>query len=447
MLVDEGDLDLTATHWPLPIGAVLDALARLPAHLSIKLERARSDLFMELEVSRRAEVAAVVGSRGQSLPGFGDDALPGSSGSLRTPGFESPWLAAQLGIRVERSSPGSPRGEDLRLEGSAVALEALGIQLQGWSHRNWWGPGWQSSLILGSNASSINAVGIQRASASRSPSAWLAWLGPWSFEFFVGQLQGVTVPAHPFLVGNRLTVRPLSWLEIGLTRTAQWGGKGRPQSLSSFGRMLAGGGVNADTSAEAKNDPANELAGFDFRLRCPLSLPCAGYAQAIGEDQAGLLPSHYLGLYGMELWSNDGYGRWFWEYAETGCHTPIGRAPLRGCAYRNYAYPGGYVQDGRWLGASVGPDSRLLTVGWFDTRTESSVRLQYGSVGSRIGTFSATDADPSSSGHLIGLSAKRVFHWHSVFIEPGLSLLQINAPDGRHHQGQVHIDVRKSFGK
>jgi hypothetical protein len=444
LLVDDAGLELTLSHWPLPSAAVAKALQKLPPTLPPVLDAARDAVQTELREHDAGEVQATVRTSSESLAGFGEDATPGSSLAVRSPSFDSSWLSARLGVRAERAAIGEAGTVGVRLEGSALAAEALGVQLQAWSERKWWGTGWESSLVLGNNAPALNGIGLQRASASTSESRWLSWMGPWNAEFFVAQLDGVGSPAHPYLVGSRLTLRPFERLEIGFTRTSQWGGRSRPMSLRSFLKMLAGKGVNADTAEQMNNDPANEMGGVDLRLRCPGTLRCAAYVQAIGEDEANHLPSRMLGLYGLETWSADGRHRWNAEVAETACRMPIGRHGIDNCAYRNHAYPEGYVTRDRWLGAGIGPDSRLLTLGWLDAQTSTSVRLHYGDVGARIGSF-ATVGDFSHSGRLAGFTARTALRWNRVSIEPEAGYLQVRTPDGRQRDLRIGVALRMAF--
>jgi hypothetical protein len=444
LLVDEAGLGLTTTQWPLPRRTVAHALGQLPATLAPALAEARELVRRELARSDASALSLTLRGTAEVLSGYGDDATRGSSVALHSSTFDSEWLTAQLGARIDASGS-AQGGRKLRLDDSAVATEALGVQLQVWAHRSWWGPGWQSSLILGNNAPAFSGIGLQRASAERSDSRWLAWLGPWNFEVFLAQTEDVSEPANPYFIGQRLTFRPFSNLEIGMTRSAQWSGRGRPGSWKSFFRMLGGTGVNADTPDQQAVDPANEMAGYDLRLRCPFAIRCAAYVQGIGEDQAGLWPSRFLGLYGIEGWSADGRQRYFAEYAETGCRTPIRRPALTPCAYRNYAYPQGYTNAGRWIGAGVGPDSRLLTLGWLDTASASSLRLHVGHVGSRIGSFSPDTADASTSGRLVAVSAQRRFEWGAASITPELAWQHIAAPDGGHTDARIGATLQMNL--
>ena len=445
LLADEAGLDITLMQWPLPRAALVHALDALPAELPPALDAARAQVRSELDAQMSSRLSITLRGNNEALAGFGDDATRGSSVALRSAAVSGEFAAAQLGGRLDTrgSSQGGPK---FRLDDSALVAEALGVQAQAWSHRSWWGPGWQSSLALGNNAPAFSGIGVQRASASRSDSRWLSWLGPWNFEMFIAQTEDVSVPAHPYLFGQRLSLKPFSNLEIGLTRMAQWGGRGRPQSLRSFVEMLTGTGVNADTLAQEGADPANELAGYDLRLRCPGGVACAAYVQLMGEDRAGLFPSRFLGLYGLEAWSSDGRERYVAEYAETGCRTPIGRPGLPGCAYRNFAYPEGYTSAGRWIGAGIGPDSRVLTLGWLDAAAGRSLRLNVGRVGARIGTFTPQLADPQRSGRLVAVSASQRFAWGPLGITPTFDWTHLATPgSGERNEARVGVNLQMSL--
>lgn len=435
-LSDAGGLDLVVTHWPLPRRAVRQALDRLPTSLEPGLAAARDRVRRALDADTGAQASLRLQNRDDALTGYGDDATRGSSVAVRSATLALDRLALQAGVRLD--SLGGPDGRpQLRLDDTALATEALGVQWQAFAHRAWWGPGWQSSLVLGNNAPAFKGVGLQRASAGRSASPWWSWMGPWTAEMFIAQTEDVASPADPWLVGQRLTLRPFSHLELAFTRTAQWGGHGRPQGLHSFLDMLTGRGVNADSTPQQAADPANEMAGVDVRLGCPGGVRCAAYLQLIGEDRAGVLPSRYLGLYGLEAWSADGSRRFFAEYAETGCRAPVGAPFLRGCAYRNYAYPDGYTSGGRWLGASVGPDARLFTFGWVDAASGRSLRFDAGKVASRIGSFTPALIDPDTGGFLLGVSARQDLAWGPVRVVPQVDWTRVAALHGARNQWRV----------
>jgi hypothetical protein len=295
--------------------------------------------------------------------------------------------------------------------------------------------------MLSNNAPPLNGIGLQRASSERSASRWLSWMGPWTYDLFVAQADS---PMHEYLVGTRLAMHPTWWLELAFSRTAQWGGTGRPQSIESFLRMLVGLGVNANTLQERAQDPANELAGYDVRLRCPRSVRCAFYVQLTGEDATHGLPASFLGLYGGETWSADGRHRWFAEFAESLCSAPFEYHTRRLCAYRNSEYPAGYTHATRWLGDAAGADSRVWTIGWLDAERGTSIRLHGGTIGARIGVFGIPD-DPVHSGPLKGISARQSWDWRTSTFEAELDWTHIAAPLGTHVEARAGLTWQLRF--
>ena len=96
------------------------------------------------------------------------------------------------------------------------------------------------------------------------------------------------------------------------------------------------------------------------------ALPVAFYTQWIGEDEAGGLPSKFLGLFGLESWGSTRFGgcRLRAEYADTACKFTR-EQPAYNCAYRNGIYPQGYTYRGRIIGHSMDNDSRMFSLGGF----------------------------------------------------------------------------------
>jgi hypothetical protein len=175
----------------------------------------------------------------------------------------------------------------------------------------------------------------------------------------------VPVPDVQFFAA-RVNFKPRPWLEFGLTRTAQWCGGDRPCDWDTFTDMFIG----ADNQEDSTDQPGNQMAGYDMRLRSPWhKLPLVFYTQWIGEDEAGGLPSKFIGQFGLETWGSAGWGGWRLraEYSDTACNFSR-EQPEFGCAYRNSIYPQGYAYRERIIGHSMDNDSRMLTVGGLLTR-------------------------------------------------------------------------------
>jgi len=154
-------------------------------------------------------------------------------------------------------------------------------------------------------------------------------------------------------------------MEFGLTRTAQWCGGDRPCDLHTFFDMVAGQDNQVDSSGSTSEQPGNQMAGYDLRLRSPWrKLPLVFYTQWTGEDEAGGLPSKFMALFGLETWGSLGFGGWRLraEYTDTTCNFSR-QQPEYNCAYRNSIYPQGYAYRGRIIGDSMDNDSRRYTLG------------------------------------------------------------------------------------
>ena len=185
----------------------------------------------------------------------------------------------------------------------------------------------------------------------------------------MGQLEGSREDApNAQLFGARITWKPHPRIEVGLSRTAQWCGDGRPCDASTFWDLLVGN----DNDQPLEEQPGNQLAGYDLRWSLP-KVPVAVYMQAIGEDEAGLLPSKFLGLIGAEVWGGFGDNSWraHVEYADTVCGF-YESEPEFGCAYRNVIYFDGYQYRDRSIGHSIDGDSEQIALGLVLVRGDGS---------------------------------------------------------------------------
>lgn len=152
-----------------------------------------------------------------------------------------------------------------------------------------------------------------------------------------------------------------------MTRTAQWGGEGRPETGSSFLDLLLGQDNLGEGGITVENEPGNQLAGFDLKVSLPFRSHALNvHTQWMGEDEAGGFPSRYLGQAGASLAGGLGQAtyRWHLEYADTTCDF-IKNDPIYNCGYNTAIYPNGYRYRGRPLGHTADNDAQTTTMGWF----------------------------------------------------------------------------------
>ncbi len=451
-LADVAMLPLPVGHWPQPTSAVREALSILPSLAAPGVQAAHDRVLRELDIAEGAQLQVTLRNKAETLSGFGEPASPGSSASVRSPRFANEWFAAQLGLHVDQTPDQAlqrfQNSNNTSLQGSAAAVRVLGWNLQANTTPRWWGVGWQASLVQSHNAPAMVALGLQRTEVRPPQWSWLSWMGPWSFDGFVGQMENHITPEDPLLLGARLTFKPTPRWEFGLTKNTQTAGKGRPSGLKDLLRALvsAGGNQEVGPAARAQLDSGNTVAGFDVRYRCALDARCAFYSQWMGEDEAGNLPSKHLTLWGAEFWNAANTQRYFVEYADSHCNGIPGATVIKPCAYLNGAYAQGFTTSNRWLGASQGPDSRIVSVGWLDAQSRQALRLSAGNIGSQLGNF-VPGAAQAGRGSLWALSWQREWQLGRASLTPELTYTRFNAagPDFKNLRAGLSVRLPLSF--
>jgi hypothetical protein len=367
LLADAGVLRGPVTTWPLSwpdIARDVLAVSLHERHWSpitlAALSRVQRQARDASSVGLSTAVRAAVAHEPDTLRGFAD--TPREDGEV---GLQASYLGDRIAFNARATAVVDPQDDKrVRPDGSYLGVSIGNFMISAGYMERWWGPGWDGSLILSTNARPIPSLTLERNYTDAFRSPWLSWIGPWRASIAVGQAEerGVEVGEVRFLAA-RVNFRPRPWLELGLTRTAQWCGTGRACGWRTFRDMLIGRD-NRDATLSEVDEPGNQMAGYDARLRSPLRwLPVALYTQWIGEDEAGGLPSKFLGLLGAELWAPTGWGSLLLrgEYADTAC-TFTRELPDFDCAYRNAIYPQGYTYRGRIIGHAMDNDSRVTTL-------------------------------------------------------------------------------------
>jgi hypothetical protein len=412
LLVDEGVINLPLNEWPLARADVADAVGRIDS----------TDLG---EPALQAALARII--KATTLP---QDAstwkireirlTAGEPGLLRdhnTLGRENGELTTSGGVTFDRyainlAATGAmdPQdGQELRFDGSNVSVRWGNWLFSANQIDRWWGPGHEGSLILSNNARPMPAVSLDRIHSLPVNLPVLRWLGPWRFSGFLalGERHRPDVD-QPAFMGMRLVFKPAPIFEFGLSRTAQFCGRGpeRRCDLKTFGRMLIGDdnrGVRG-LSNDPRDEPGNQMAGFDVRIVSPFKLlPVALYAQEIGEDNSSTgIPERYLGLFGAESWFLLDTGsvlRAHVEYANTKVKWYNSDIEYD-AAYQQGIFFAGYRNRGRNIGHTTDADSETTSVSLSLTTVEGhrwAALARHGRLdrGSSIDLYNLVTAGPS----------------------------------------------------
>ena len=377
-LNQQGVIQISTSTWPLSGDEIQRALSQ--AKVS---NNAQQKVINSVQNALQADNATVkVGLHAETdlttLPqSFGDQQKSQYQLALELNAGSENW-DAKLRINGEKD-PLIDNGHDANVEGSYIAGKLWNQWLIAGQIPTYWGPGKDGSLIRGDASRPVYGVTVQRAQQNAFETPWLSWIGPWQYQAFAGQLQDYKAIPDAKLIGLRLTAQPFSALEIGASRAIQWGGEGRPESLSSLWDAFTGAKDNGGTG---EADPSNQIAGFDGRLLLQplLNVPVSLYGQFVGEDEAGGLPSKYMYLGGADFSSS--YKNLPYQlYAEwTDTRT---NGEVKGISYAHTVYKDGFYQQGFPLAHAMGSDGQMYSVGGdirFDVMNRLSGRALYAKV-------------------------------------------------------------------
>jgi hypothetical protein len=359
-LADAGLLSGPSMSWPIGWSQVARELGRielqgLGAGERRSVERLRARAARETRtrgITLEAGLAAAANPT--PLRTFEDSPREEGEASLA-----ADWVGERFAWKLAGTVVVDPDDDqEFRADGTYVAASLGNWMVSAGYLDRWWGPGWQGSLILSNNARPMLSIAADRNEATPFDLPVLRWLGPWRLSTFMQQFEHDRDYAYALLFGLRGEIRPHPTLQLAASRTAQWCGEDRPCGLDTFWDLLAGN----DNDQALDEQPGNQLAGFDARWSWPGGrVPLALYAQAIGEDEAGFMPSKYLGLFGAEAWGDLGNGSWraHVEYADTACDF-LADPPEFGCAYTNSIYYTGYRYLDRAVGHTIDADGESI---------------------------------------------------------------------------------------
>lgn len=292
---------------------------------------------------------------------FGEDYFEEAAATFFSEYQDDRW-AGRLQVSLRRTEDGSPEdgsaAQNTVYDGSYLAAIMGNWVLSFDQNSQWWGPGQQSSLLLSNNARPLPAVRLSRHSWRADERPWLNWLGPWSISTFVGRGQHNSSIANVKYWGGRATVRPISALELGASRTVQWGGEGQSNSFSTMWDL-----ISYDRRDEIQ---ADQRAALDFSYHLnSFGWPLTLYGEIADDDNSSGLPDKVLQLYGV---------RTFWgetqalhslnlEYSDSYLQCEDSLEPGN-CAYKGSFYPEGYRRYGRIIGSGYGADAKVMSSGY-----------------------------------------------------------------------------------
>ncbi len=455
LLADHGVITGPVSGWPLAWGTVMADLVRvgrdadLPSDVRDALFRVTERGHWETgvdEVRYNAKVGlAAKPNRIRSFQNNPREEAELSLGISWTGEFFSADLNGQ-------AVAGPDDDKEFRYDNSLLGVAVGNYAITLSTMDRWWGPGWDGSLILSNNARPIPSVTLERNFTDPFATKWLSWLGPWDFSVLFGQMESDRHVPNAKFFGLRFDFRPIPTLEIGLARTAQWCGDGRPCGLDTFTDLFFGRDNRGDAGIDLENEPGNQLAGIDFRWSMTgLGLPMGIYGQFTGEDEAGGFPSRYLALGGMDA-SGEVGDRWSWRGYAEGAYTKCNFYDSDdgfNCAYNHDIYQTGYRYRGRSVGHVADNDSLILSMGLLlIDRDESQwhallryVELNRGGPPDERNSLTPTMQTVAS----VDLMHSRVFRFGVIELGAGFEQLDDEISGESHSTGRGYLQWRSAY--
>ena len=152
----------------------------------------------------------------------------------------------------------------------------------------------KSSLILSSNSRPLEALSLTLENGFNTK--WMPSNANWSFELINGSTKNSSNGKNSMQTGSRVVISLSDRLNFEFLQTAQWGDQDDKIYSTNIDVLLP-----IETNA-GKNSDINKMGGFGLSYALPSNKNTYRfYTQAIGEDEAGKLPSCYAWMVGLEL--------------------------------------------------------------------------------------------------------------------------------------------------
>jgi len=214
LLADSGVLQAPVNSYPLPWALIADEIKtiqpdQLPSylktayyHVRFKLQRAEGKRF-------NAQIK-VIGENSASSAAFGQT-NHAQWGIFSSAEYVSDYFAFRANANFAQFHGDKAKFSE---DGSYFALNFKSFSLNMGRLERWWGPSWQSTLSQGQNARPMPAIALNYADTN------LPLIDNLFVESFVAIVDGNSAYSRKW--SNRISFRPVQWLEVAATYTHHW---------------------------------------------------------------------------------------------------------------------------------------------------------------------------------------------------------------------------------
>lgn len=332
----------------------------LPSYVSAALRRVKDKIPQTINVKAKTYIS----NEAEFFRGFEEKGRSKYSADVT---LEYNLENTSFHLNSEYNNNGIGNG-NINLDGSYLSQDLGNWSAYIGSVERWWGPGKETTTILGTNARPLPSIGIRRVEPKAFQTKWLSWIGPWSWDIFIAKLEKNRTISSPTFLGMKLGFEPIDNLEIGLARTLMLCGEGRACGIKQWTYGLIGFG-DLDNTGPVSEQPGNQLAQIDLSYTFPVNedVNIKIYAEGTAEDISIVLPFQYARLAGASLYSPLGQNgdqlRLTAEYSDTtGSRAWFFGEHRKGTLYNHFIYTDGYRYFDRVIGHSLDSNSRYVSI-------------------------------------------------------------------------------------
>jgi len=166
---------------------------------------------------------------------------------------------------LQPAAPFAAKDQFLLLDAYAAATFA-GWNISFGKQSLWWAPNHGGAFLFSNNAEPIYMARVSRIAPFKLP--WFfRLLGPMKWDLFFGKLCGNQYPPGPLIHGEKISFKPTRNLELSFSRTAEFGGVGRPITLGAIYRSYFS--FQSSVGYSPSQNPGERNGGFNLSYRIP----------------------------------------------------------------------------------------------------------------------------------------------------------------------------------
>jgi membrane-associated phospholipid phosphatase len=269
------------------------------------------------------------------------------------------------------------------------ALNVANWQISFGYQSYWWGMGTGTSLMFSNNATPEPMVKFARVTPLQFDVAPLSWLGPIRNTVFFGALPDYhflrgpypdfpvsgnayqSINPLPYTWGDRVSVKPNQWFEMGASLSVIWAGQGRPATLQTWLHTF-----NSNGNFQS-NDPGKRYTGFDLSYRLPNNF-LTFYVEGMANDQPNPINSERQSAWNPGLYFPKLPHLPKLDLRVEAVYTNLIGYHGIGEFYKNQRYADGYTFYDQIIGSWVGRQGdgiQAWSTYWFSARNK--IQLSY----------------------------------------------------------------------